>query len=390
MAHQLSTNYSHLPFYRDGSPLLKDNETLVQDAGRSGDIVQFTVMSQNATTRKWSPLRSVDPTLTRGKMVCGAAGTAEAGFQAISDGEFTISIDGVSMDITGLDFTGIEAPTRTGATAVCGAIGTNLAGFQAVTNGAFNITVDGVVCAITGLNWSGITALDEVIDPINAAAAGRFTCVYDVVSGVITFLSNKRGDTSTITVLSAPAAGTDVSGSGYLNGASATLTQGTGDDGTDRNIADVINDAAAGRFYATYDGARFAFYSGTVGIQSSVSVLSAVSGGAGTDISGSGYLNGLTGTGTATAGTGGDGTDLPLGILLSEDIAELDIQAADVTGLQILVGGAGLVITESMITLENSLTVNSVVVAKSETIESFLAGRGIYLSDSIDLGAYQA
>lgn len=388
MAQQLSTNYANLPFFRAGIPRRKDNETVQQDAGRSGALVQHTIMAQLAANRKWVPLTSVDPTLTKGKMVCGAAGTAEAGFQAISDGEFAITVDGVLMNIAGLDFTGIEAPTRTGAKAVCGAIGTNLAGFQAVTDGAFNITVDGVACAIAGLNWSGITALDEVIDPINAAAAGRFTCVYDVQSGVITFLSNKRGDTSTITVLSAPGAGTDVSGSGFLNGASATLTQGTGDDGTDRNIADVINDAAAGRFFATYDGARFAFFSPTLGTQSSVSVLSAVSGGAGTDISGAGYLNGLTGT--ATAGTGGDGSDLPNGILLSEDITEAALQAGDVTGQSILTGGGALVVTESMITLENSLAVTDIVVARSETIESYLAGRGIFLSDSIDLGAYQA
>jgi len=512
MAVQYQLNNTVIPFYRDGDGRIKDSETFEQDAARAAALAQYTVVAQKAATRKWVPLTSVDPTLTKGKMVCGAAGTAEAGFQAVSDGEFAVTVDGVAMDITGLDFTGIEAPTRTGAvalcgalgtdeagfqavsdgefaitvdgvamditgldfsgvqaptatgaTAVCGALGTNLAGFQAVTNGGFGITVDGVALDITGLDFSSIAALDEIVDTINSAALGTVTAVYDSKTTVVSFLSETRGDTSTITVLGAPSGGTDISGAGFLNGASATLvqgtgddgtdrniadvindaaagrfsctyngsriaflshkrgdtstitvlsavsggagtdisgagflnglaaslTQGTGDDGTDRNLADVINDAAAGRFFVTYDGARVAFYSPTLGTQSSVTVLSAVSGGAGTDISGAGYLNGLTGTGTATAGTGGDGSDLPSGIFVGSAIAAADLVAGDVTGQMVLVGG-NVVVDKNQLTLENSLAVTDVVVARGETIEAVLQGRGIYLNDSRDISSHQA
>jgi len=391
MAHQSSQNNFNVPFERGGEGRIYDNETFEQDAGRAAALAPYTVVAQKAASRKWVPLTSVDPTLTKGKMVAGAAGTAEAGFQAISDGKFAVSVDGVAMDITSLDFTGIEAPTATNAKLVCGAIGTNIAGFQAVTDGSFTVVVDGVSIVITTLDWSEITALDEIVDPINALAAGRFLAVYDADVDVVTIFSLRKGDVSTMGYLTAGGGGTDVSGAGFLNGltGTGTLTQGTGDDGTDRNVADVINDAAAGRFFTLYDGARFAFYSPSVGVQSSVSVLSAVSGGGGTDISGAGYLNGLTGTGTATAGTGEDGSSIPSGIYIGESIPAADLVAGDVTGRMVLLGGNVVVDTEQVV-LENSLTLNSVVVSRFQTIASVLQDRGIWMQSTVDISSYQA
>lgn len=388
MAVQTNTNLANLPFQRGGEGFIYDNETFEQDAARSTALAVYTVVAQKAASRKWVPLTSVDPTLTNGKMVCGTLGATLAQLQAISDGEFALSVDGVAMDITGLDFTGIEAPTATNAKAVCGALGTNLAGFQAVTDGTLRITVDGTQIDITGLDWSTITALDEVVDPINAAAAGRFTAVFDAKSEVVTFLSPRKGSTSTITVLAAQGTGTDVTGSGYLNGTSATLTQGTGDDQTDRNIASVINAAAAGRFYVTYDGTKVSFFSFSYGTQSSVSVLSTVAGGTGTDISGASYLNGATGTGTATAGTGGDGSDIPTGIILNS-ITAASLVAGDVTGNMVLVGGK-IVVDENQVVLENSLALTNVVVSRQKTIQRCLEDIGIFMTDSIDGSSYQA
>lgn len=390
MASQVLYNNAVIPFIRGGDPYSYDNAVFAQDAARSAELAEFTIVAQNATTRKWVPLTSVDPTLTSGKLVCGAAGTAEAGFQAVSDAEFALPVDGVTVTLTGLDFTGIEAPTRTGAKLVCGAVGTNLAGFQAVTDGAFNFTVDGNLIAVTGIDLSTIADLHELIDPINAALAGRATAVWDDKTEVVTFLSNLRGDTSTITVLSAPAAGTDISGAGFLNGASGTgtATQGTGDDGTDRNIASVINDAAAGRFYCTYDGARFAFYSYSQGVHSSVGPLTAVSGGSGTDISGAGYLNGLTGTGTATAGTGGDGTNVPAGIIINS-IPAASLVAGDVSSNQVIVGGH-VIVDRGQVVLENSLALTDVVVGTNKTVQRVLEEIGIFMKYTTDISAYQA
>ena len=516
MAVQSSLNNFNVPFRRGGEGWNLDSETFEQDAGRAIALAPLTVMAQKALTRKWVPLNSVDPTLTKGKMIAGAAGAAEAGFQAVADGEFTVAVDGVAMNITGLDFTGLEAPTATkgnmvcgaagtdeagfqavadgeftvsvdgvainvigldftgiqaptatNATLVCGAIGTNLGGFQAVTDGSFTIVVDGNTHVITTLDWSLITALDEIVDPINALAAGRFTAVYDSdvdivtiysnrtgavstmgyltaggggtdVSGagflngltgtgalvqgtgddgtdrnisdvindvaqgrfsteydgaVVSFFSPRLGDTSIVSVLSAVPAGggTDISGAGFLNGlvGTGTATAGTGDDGTDRNIASMINDVAAGRFFVTYDGVRVAFFSPTLGVQSAVSVLSAVPAGAGTDISGAGFLNGLTGTGTVTAGTGGDGSDFPVGIYLGESITAAALVAGDVVGRVVLMGG-NIVCDKDQVVLENSLALTDVVVALSQTIQRALEQRGIWLTDSIDISSYQA
>lgn len=389
MAVQNQLDLSNIPFMRGGEGRIRDNETFEQDAGRAADLAIHTVVAQKAATRKWVPLTSVDPTLTKGKMVCGAAGTAEAGFQAVSDGEFATAIDGVAMDITALDFTGIEAPTRTNAKLVCGAIGTNLAGFQAVTDGEFQLAVDANAYSITGLDWSAITALDEVVDPINAQAAGRFLAVYDSKTTIVTIFSLINGDTSTMGYLTAGAAGTDVSGAGFLNGltGTGTLTQGAGDDGTDRNAGDVINEAAAGRFFVLYDGTAFSFFSTTLGVGSSVSVLTAVSGGGGTDISGAGYLNGLTGTGTATAGTGGDGSTLPTGIILNS-IPTASLVAGDVAGNLVLLGGNVICDTDQVV-LENSLTLNDVVISLSKTLSRALEDRGIWLTDTIDISSPQ-
>ncbi len=374
-----------IPFYREGDGRMKDAETFLQDGGRATALAQYTVVAQTAANRKWVPLTSVDPTLTKGKMVCGAAGTAEAGFQAVSDGEFTLSVDGVSMDITALDFTGIEAPTRTGATAVCGALGANLGAFQAITDGGFSITVDGVALDIIGLNFTTITALDELADTINSVALGRVIATYDATGTILSLMSAKRGDTSTITALGSPSVGTDISGAGHLNGGAATLVQGAGDDGTDRNLGDVINEAAAGRFYCLYDGAAVSFFSPTVGVQSTVTVLTDTAG-SGTDISGAGFLNGLTAVGTATAGAGEDGTTLPTGIFVGTAITAAALVAGDVTGQMVLVGG-NVVVDKDQVVLENSLALTDVVVSRAQTIESALQERGLYLIDTRDISA---
>lgn len=55
MAVQSSTNNITVPFIRDGVAYVKDNETLLQDAGRSGNMVAYTLMAYNPTSAKWVP-----------------------------------------------------------------------------------------------------------------------------------------------------------------------------------------------------------------------------------------------------------------------------------------------------------------------------------------------
>jgi hypothetical protein len=153
MGVQASRNIDNRAFLLKGDVKVKEAETIAQDAARAAVLANLTVMAKNQTTGKWVPLTDIDPDSAPAKMVTGAIGS-EATFQAVSDGEFAITVDGVAMDITGLDFGGIEAPTATAATGVCGAFGPTLAAMQAITDGEFAITVDGVALTIDGLDFS--------------------------------------------------------------------------------------------------------------------------------------------------------------------------------------------------------------------------------------------
>ncbi|MHC4316113.1 MAG: hypothetical protein ACYSW3_27030 [Planctomycetota bacterium] len=64
MSVQAQTNITTVPFIRDGVAYVKDNEVLVQDGARSGDMVAYTLMAQNPSTLKWEPFD--DETATTG------------------------------------------------------------------------------------------------------------------------------------------------------------------------------------------------------------------------------------------------------------------------------------------------------------------------------------
>lgn len=100
-----------------------------------------------------------------------------------------------------------------------GAIGT-LAAFQAVTAGSFSVSINGVSDDITGLNFSTDTTLAQVVSRIQTALAESFSGATAVLSGTqIRITSGTSGDGSTVSVLApvSPAAGTDISGPGFLN-----------------------------------------------------------------------------------------------------------------------------------------------------------------------------
>lgn len=338
-----------------GEKVHLSGQTILQDAARAAALVGLTVMAQRSSDRKWVPLTDVDPALTPASLACGAiGGTAQdfaalasasfklsvdgettfevvcdfsgldtpadtAGymtcgaigllnaFKAVSDGQFGIAIDGnAAIQVGGLDFTGLDSNQDTPGYYTCGANGAVIGGWNAVTDGAFKVTVNGLEIALSGLDFSTAVTLNDVADTINYAAAGRFTVIYDGKADIYRIVSNTTGEKSTVVAPVAPAAGTDISAAGFLNGAAAgAATAGTGGEGTNQTIPDIINAAAHGRFFCFQSGDEMIFVSPTKGGTSSASVLTA--GTAGTDISGASYLNGLTGTGTATAGTGGEG-----------------------------------------------------------------------------------
>lgn len=108
---------------------------------------------------------------------------------------------------------------------------TNLPSFQAITDGSFSITIDGVANDITGLDFSLDTTMGEVATAIETAiqaiGTGGFTaatCVYDTDKFIIT--SGTTGSTSTISYAGLAASGTDISETlGMVQGV-ATKTDG--------------------------------------------------------------------------------------------------------------------------------------------------------------------
>lgn len=67
MAVQSRLNIDVTPFFLSGSNIYKDNETILQDAGRSEDLVTYTLMAQISATKKWVPF--TDETATDGSAI---------------------------------------------------------------------------------------------------------------------------------------------------------------------------------------------------------------------------------------------------------------------------------------------------------------------------------
>lgn len=263
MSVQVRRDNNTTPFIRGGLAAVKQAEIILQDAGRTAVLAYATVMAQIPSSRKWVPLTIVNPGIIVGKMVCGANGA-------------------------------------------------NLATWQAITNGSFKISFNGVEISLTALDFSSITALDEIVDTINAVLLGRGWAIYDSKADVVSFVTNLPGLNGSVTVLTAGASGTDISGAGHLNGL----------------------------------------------------------------------------TGTVTAGTGNDGQNLPAGIYTGPEITAAAIVAGDIVDSPILVG-AGVLVDQNQIVLENSLTLNDVVVALNKTIQAALGDVGIFSEDTIDIASIE-
>lgn len=138
-----------------------------------------------------------------------------------------------------------------------GAVGT-LSAFQAVTTGSVKVTINGVSNNVAGLNFSAAANLTAVAaalqTAIRAVGGGGFaaaTVVYLAASNQFQITSGTTGDASTVGFLEPTGAGTDVSGPGLLNGRQGTGTaQGGYTPGTLDTELSLIRQAAraSGRF----------------------------------------------------------------------------------------------------------------------------------------------
>lgn len=76
------------PILRLSDALVRDNETLLQDAGRTADLVQYTVMSRDPATNKLVPLTNAAAT-DGTEIPCGLSA------------QLTATADIVAGDVTG-------------------------------------------------------------------------------------------------------------------------------------------------------------------------------------------------------------------------------------------------------------------------------------------------
>jgi hypothetical protein len=96
---------TNVAFILDGTGQYKDDETVAQDAGRSGDMVAKTVMAYNPTTKKWEPW--TDETASDGTQFPRAIlldTLAEADIQAGDIVGVPLLVGGVITDVDQLVF----------------------------------------------------------------------------------------------------------------------------------------------------------------------------------------------------------------------------------------------------------------------------------------------
>lgn len=85
-----------------------------------------------------------------------------------------------------------------------------------------------------------------------------------------------------------------------------------------------------------------------------------------------------------------DGTAIPQGIFVGSAIPAATIAAGDVSDVMILVG-AGVVVAEDQVVLENSKTLDTVITSGSidlRTVRDWLAARGIFTQDTIAISNF--
>jgi hypothetical protein len=85
-----------------------------------------------------------------------------------------------------------------------------------------------------------------------------------------------------------------------------------------------------------------------------------------------------------------DGSAIPQGFYVGEDIAEADIIAGDVENIQILIGGV-VFVDQNLITIENSLTLATIIqvgTTDERTVAQRLESQGLYMQDTVEISSF--
>jgi hypothetical protein len=102
-------------------------------------------------------------------------------------------------------------------------LSSNLASLQTVTNGDLTIVVNGVSQELTALDFSGAENLDDIAQVIQNDLTGATVTASD---NELLFVSTETGSGSSIELAATSGANTDLYGSAYLDGANATASAG--------------------------------------------------------------------------------------------------------------------------------------------------------------------
>ena len=104
----------------------------------------------------------------------------------------------------------------------------NEANFASVSSGSLKLTIDGTAQAVTGIDCSEVATLQDLATLLQTKFTG---ITVDVVDNALVFTSTATGDNSAVTITTSTS-GTDLYGSSYLDGATATAETGTNESTT--------------------------------------------------------------------------------------------------------------------------------------------------------------
>lgn len=113
---------------------------------------------------------------------------------------------------------------------------------KTITNGAFTIKIDGTSEALTSLDFSSATNYTDVATVISSGLSTAGTCTWDSLTQAFVITSATTGADSTIEYATAPASGVDISET--LGLTAGTLSQGSTAKSLTQCMADCVNSNA--------------------------------------------------------------------------------------------------------------------------------------------------
>lgn len=218
---------------------VSDGEFAITIDGTAYDVTAIDFSSVTTMPEVADAIQTAITTATSGSETCvwsavltgGTAATAVvATWEAVTDGEFAVTVDGTGVEVAGLDFSGVATMDEVAAIIQVG--------LRAATSGTETVVWSTDHFIITALN--SVTVLSTVAAPAGTDISGAGATTFMDAETAVGTASNKFTITSTtsITVASAVSggSGTDISGAGATTFMDAETAVGTATQGSDREF----------------------------------------------------------------------------------------------------------------------------------------------------------